>query len=362
MTLPSFDREQNMAQILELFQPGKTAALVAHLNPDGDAIGSVLALSLLLEARGMHVTKLLARIDEVPKLFTFLKNYGFELDYVRAADYTGTPDLLIALDLSVASRMDKAQPVLDRAGATIMIDHHQNPEDFADYVLHDATAAATGMLVWDLIKASGEQITPAMATACMLALITDTGRFSFSSNSPEVFSAAAEMVAAGADPVGISQALYDTRTMGSFKLDARLVERMEYLIDGIAVYSWVTENDFAELGVALDDTEGLIAILRAVQGAEVSALLREDSLNDGTGRKQVRINLRARSDYDVSKLAADHGGGGHQAAAGFNFSGTIPEAARAIQHYLVSEGKLAEMAAAQSTEDYGETGGATWVG
>ncbi|MCL2631688.1 MAG: DHH family phosphoesterase, partial [Coriobacteriia bacterium] len=327
-------------QLLQLFKPGASAAIVSHINPDGDAIGSVLALAELLEAMGMQVTKLLAREHALPQTFGFLIDFGLATDFVEADAYTDNPDILIAVDLSQASRMDKAQAVLGRAAFSICIDHHPNPDGFTDYLLHDQTAAATGYLVWQIIKASGVTITPTMAAACYIALITDTGRFSFQSNDSAVFVAAAEMVSAGADPVGLSLAIFDTRALNSLKLDARLIDRLDYLVEGKVVYSWATEADFAELGASRDDTENLISIVRSVAGAELAILLREVYLFDDKQATQVRVNLRASGDYNASKLASDHGGGGHQAAAGFNFAGTIPEAAEAIKHYLLSEGVI----------------------
>jgi len=332
------DRCQTIDEILQLFTAGKTVAICGHLNADGDSIGSALALEELLLTRGCKVTKLLARESSIPEVFAFLSDWGLNLGFIPTEEYDENPDIFIAIDLPQASRLDKAQAVLARAGTTVLIDHHPNPDSFTDHVFHDVTAAAVGYLVWEIIVASGVAITSAIATACYVALLTDTGRFSFQNTDARVLAAASEMAAYGADAAAISLAVYETRKMGSLKMDGRLVDRMEYLIPDKAVYSWVTLADFSELGVALDDTEGLIAILRSIAGAELVALLREDMLEDG--RLQVRVNLRARGDYNASKLASDHGGGGHQAAAGFNFAGTIGQTAEAIRHYLLSEGVL----------------------
>ena len=326
-------RAQVIEEILGLFTAGKKVAIVAHINPDGDAVGSVLALAELLSALGCQVSKLYARETQLPEQFGFLAEHGLSLDYLTADDYQDSPDILIAVDLSQAYRMDKAQVVMDRAQLSVVIDHHPDPDGFADYMFHDDSAAAAGLLVWEMICASGVTITPAMATACYVAVLTDTGRFSFQNTDATVLAAAADMAAAGADPAAISSALYNTRSFGSLKLDARLVERMDYIVAEKVVYSWVTEADFSELGVARDDTESLVGIVRSVADAELAILLREDGI-------QVRVNLRARGDYNAAKLASDHGGGGHQAAAGFNFAGTIPQAAEAIRHYLESEAVL----------------------
>ncbi|MDR0459268.1 MAG: DHH family phosphoesterase, partial [Coriobacteriales bacterium] len=298
-------------------------------NPDGDAIGSVIALALFLEQRGLKVTRLLARETAAPQQFSLMGT----ADFVAAAAYTDTPDIFVAVDLSQSSRLDKAQAVLARTPTSVIIDHHPNPDNFADYLLHDSSAAATGLLIWDLIQYSGVAVTAAMASACYLAILTDTGRFTFQNTNQEVLIAAAQMVQAGADPAAISKAVYDTRAIGALRLDARLIERIDYLVADSVVYSWVTRQDFKDFGVALDESEHLINILRSVAGSELAILLREDDI-------QVRVNLRSRGDYNAAKLAIDHGGGGHQAAAGFNFAGTIDQAREAIKHYLESEGVL----------------------
>jgi phosphoesterase RecJ-like protein len=330
--------DQIISDFLRLFQAGNTVAIVGHLNVDGDSVGSVLALDEFLKARGCQVTKLLAREKTLPNAFLFLADSGFDLNFLSAEEYPDTPDIFIAVDMPQAYRMDKAQSAFGRAAVTVLIDHHPNVDNFATMTIHDQTAAATGLLIWQIITASGQEITSAMATACYLALLTDTGRFSHQNTDAAVLAAAAEMAACGADPNALSLAIYETRRLGSLKLDGRLVERMEYLVKDKVVYSWVTEADFHELEVSLDDTEGLIAILRSLAGAELSILLREETLESGV--RQVRVNLRSRGSYDTSKLASDHGGGGHQAAAGFNFAGTIAQTALAITHYLESEGLL----------------------
>ncbi|MDR2957447.1 MAG: DHH family phosphoesterase [Coriobacteriales bacterium] len=321
--------EQVIDDLLLLFQPGSSVVVSGHINPDGDSIGSVLALAEFLTARGCLVTKLLARGTKAPELYSFLEGYN----WLPAEQYSGSPDIFIAVDLSQAHRLDAAQGVLARARTKVVIDHHPGYDGFADHVLSDTSIAASGLLVWQLLQASGEAITRSMATACYVALMTDTGRFTYQNTTAGALAAAAQMVEAGADAAMIARAVYDSRPWGAIKLDARLIERMEFLIDPTVVSSWVTMADYMELGVTPDESESLVNILRSLAGVELAILLREDDI-------QVRVNLRARGSYNASKLARDHGGGGHQAAAGFNFAGTIQQAREAVRHYLVSEAIL----------------------
>ena len=324
---------QTLQNLLGLFQPGTTVALAGHINPDGDSLGSMLALEAWLQTRGCSVTKLLANKASVPAAYGFLAQADLNLNFVAAEDYRVSPDVFVAVDLSQTFRLGQALSVLERAGHVVVIDHHPEPEGFAEIMLHDETVAAAGMLVWQLLNRLQIDITAGMATACYVALLTDTGRFSYQNTTAQVLEAASQMVSAGAAVYDAAQAIYGSRSLASLKLDSLLVDRIEYLVNRSVVCSWLTAADFDRLGVAGDETEDLVGILRSVADTELAVLLRQ---ND----RQVRVNLRARGDYDCAKLARDHGGGGHRAAAGFNFAGSLDQTREAIRHYLLSEGLL----------------------
>jgi phosphoesterase RecJ-like protein len=284
------------------------------MNPDGDSLGSALALAALLRTKGHTVTTLLAKGDKAPALYEFLSGY----DFVSARDYTLTPDLFIAVDLPNKDRLGDAAVVFDRARDTLVIDHHPDYTGFARLYFGDTQAAATGLIIWRLITASGDAITREMAEYCYIALMTDTGRFSFQNTTEEAFVGASEMIAAGVDPADASMKVYDSKSLGSLQLDARLISRIDYAAGGRVVYSWVTEEDFRELGVSRDETEGLPTILRSVKGIEIALLLREE-------KGKVRVNLRAKAGCDVGELARRFDGGGHKAAAGFTLEATLDD-------------------------------------
>ncbi|MDR2106738.1 MAG: DHH family phosphoesterase [Coriobacteriales bacterium] len=293
----------------------RTVAICGHVNPDGDALGSALALAAWLRAQGHLVTMLLAKGRTAPELYGFLRNY----DFVPAADYTEVPDLFIAVDLPNDERLGDAQAVFERAGDTLVVDHHPDYTGFANHYFGDTTAAATGLIVWRLITASGVPITREMAEYCYVSLITDTGRFAFQNTTTEAFVAASEMMTAGVDPAAVSAKVYDSKSLASLRLDARLISRIDYAAGGRVVWSWVTEDDFRELGVSRDETEGLPTILRSVKGTEVAILLREEG-------GKIRVNLRAKAGCDVGEFARRFDGGGHKAAAGFTLEATLEEA------------------------------------
>jgi phosphoesterase RecJ-like protein len=311
MNRGSLTLEETLAFLAE----PREVAICGHVNPDGDSLGSALALAALLRAKGHTVTTLLAKGQKAPELYEFLSDYHF----VPAQDYPLTPDLFVAVDLPNKDRLGDAGAVFDRAHDTLVIDHHPDYTGFARLYFGDTQAAATGLIIWRLITASGVHITCEMAEYCYIALITDTGRFSFQNTTAESFLGASEMIAAGVDPTDASMRVYDSKSLASLQLDARLISRINYAANGRVAYSWVTEDDFRELGVSRDETEGLPTILRSVKGTEVAILLREEG-----GR--IRVNLRAKADCDVGEFARRFDGGGHKAAAGFTLEATLDDA------------------------------------
>ena len=305
----------NIEQTLALLRQPRETVICGHVNPDGDAIGSGLALAELLRAMGHRVTSLLAKGDKPPELYSFFKGYSF----TPANEYQGDPELFIVVDSPNKQRLGDGAAVFDRAADNLVIDHHPDYDGFARHYCGNPAASATGLLIWQLIKASKLAITPQMAEYCYVALMTDTGRFAFQNTSAESFIAAGEMIAAGADATDASMQVYDSKSLDALRLDARLISRISYAAGGRVVYSWVTEADFAELDVVRDETEGLPTILRSVKGTEIAILLREES-----GR--VRVNLRAKGGCDVGEFARRFGGGGHKSAAGFTIDKTLEEA------------------------------------
>jgi phosphoesterase RecJ-like protein len=309
------EKSMTIEEALIFLEAPREIAICGHVNPDGDALGSLLALAALLRAQGHQVTSLLANGTKGPKVYEFFENYEF----VSAVDYTATPDLFIVVDSPNKERLGDGIPVFERAADTLVIDHHPDYNGFAAHYLGDSDSAATGLLIWNLILASGVTPTRAMAEYCYVALITDTGRFAFQNTNPAAFAGASQMIACGVNPADVSMRVYDSKSLAALKIEARLISRIEYVAGGRVVYSWVNEADFAELNVSRDETESLPGILRSVEGTDVAILLREEE-------GHVRVNLRAKASCDVGEFARRFGGGGHKAAAGFTLEMSLDEA------------------------------------
>lgn len=315
-----------LEEIAEVLLRAQTVAICGHVSPDGDCLGSGLALANALRGLGKQVTALTARPEPVEPGLRFLPGADALL---AAADYDGIPDVFVAVDVPTPERLGDGDEVRKRAGVTVTIDHHAVPEAMADYSYTDPDAAATAMLVWQLARLMKADCEGAVATCCYTGLMTDTGRFQYQNSDEEVFLSAAQMVKAGARPGEISCEVYQNRTLASLLLEALVIDRMVFLDGGQCVISWLETADFERLGAQKSDAEPLVNALRSVGGVRVACMLRQQ---DGA----VRGSLRAKDGTDVAAIARSFGGGGHKAAAGFTFQGTVAQAVEELSGILSS--------------------------
>lgn len=314
-------------EILAVIERAQSVAIAGHVNPDGDAIGSALALRDMLKAMGKKVTVLLGQDHAAPKLYEFLPDYEFTL----GSEYTETPDLFIAVDASIAKRLGTVERVLDVAKDTICIDHHANYDCFANHYYGCISAPAAATLVWRIIKASSIEPTLSMATCCYVGVMTDTGRFAFKNTDLSTFVEAAEMIELGVDPAQMSELVYENKTLPAMRLEALVIDRIKFPCTDSVVYSYILQDDLKALGIKRDATEGIPTVLRSIKGVEVAALFREE------GNEGVRVNLRSRSSFNVGAFACALGGGGHAGAAGLSLNMPLDEAIEYVVSRLIKE-------------------------
>ena len=300
---------------IKLFKEAKTVAVCGHINPDGDCLGSVLALTSVLNGAGIEATPLLASKDK-PAALDFLPGYD---TLVPALDYADDPDVFVMVDVPNDERMRDGAAVKARAKATVKIDHHMGPDDVADICYIDESAAAAGMLVWELAKQMCDTPSMDVAKNCYAALLTDTGSFRFQNADEAAFESAAQMVAAGADPAYAATQFYQRKTIPALKLESLVVSRLQIECQGHLAISWVEERDLEQLGARKDDCEELIDVVRQIAGPEVSVILR--------GQKDcIRGSIRSKTSHDVRAIAMQMNGGGHVAASGFTLYGSMQDA------------------------------------
>ena len=305
-------------QAVELIRTVQSAYLVTHVRADGDALGCLLALALALEARGCQVARLCA--DPVSANYQFLPT----ADRVTATPPDWPPQVGFAVDCDGLARAGSLEPVFANLPTLVDIDHHATDQAFGDIRVVDPTAAATGEIVYDLLRRAGMRVDSDIATCLYAAILTDTGRFGYTNTTARSLTVGSRLVRAGADPHLITRKIYEERSIAATHLLGVALSRLSADCGDEVVTSTLTLADFAQADAAAADTEGIIDHLRAIGGTRVALLFVETE--DG----QVRVSLRSDGTLDVGRIALSLGGGGHVAAAGCNISGAAESARAAV--------------------------------
>ncbi|HVW89100.1 MAG TPA: bifunctional oligoribonuclease/PAP phosphatase NrnA [Gaiellaceae bacterium] len=293
--------------------------VVSHENPDGDALGSLLATTLALRALGKDAVMYLAGDAPFPREYAFLDLS----EVVRELPADMEERVLLAVDCANERRIGESRDPIERAKLVVDVDHHHDNSRFGDVNMIVAEASSSAEMVRDVLRELDVPLTPEIAEALYVGLVTDTGRFQYSNTTPKALRLAAELVEAGADVHGIFRHVYETVQFAKLKLLARALERAQVFESGRLVVSYLVRGDFADVGAEEPFSEGIIDYLRAVEGSEMVALIREPPRDDGP---KHRISLRSSHDeVDVSAIARQRGGGGHRQAAGFSSEESIPE-------------------------------------
>jgi phosphoesterase RecJ-like protein len=286
--------------------------IVGHENPDGDALGSMLAMALGLQALGKDVAMFLQGDAPLPAEYRFLSLDG--VLHEPPADLSAR--VLLAVDCANRRRIAEDDAFVDSAARVIDVDHHHDNSRFGNVNLVVDDASSTAEIVRDLLRKLDVPLTPEIAQALYVGLVTDTGRFQYTNTTPKALRLAAELVEAGADVHDVFQHVYESVQFAKLKLLARALERAQLFEGGRLVVSYLLKDDFGDVGAEEPYSEGIIDHLRSVEGSEMVALIREPPRNEGPAR---RVSLRSSHDeVDVSAIARELGGGGHRQAAGFS--------------------------------------------
>lgn len=297
-----------------------------HLNPDGDCIGSMLALRLCLLQLDKNVSVLLSSKDILSDNFMFLP--GSE-KLICAERFKGKCSTFIAVDCPSPERMGIAAANLHKeARTTITIDHHAAPISMSKYSYTDPDSPSTTMIVWELAKKMGVVRNAEIATCTYAGLITDTGRFQHQNTNACALKAGYEMVCAGANASKIAEHFFSQRSVASVKLEGIIIDRMILLNDGKIAISYITNNDMCSFNASKADCEPLIDSLRVINTVKVCCVLREEA-------KHIRGSFRAKDDTDVAEIARRFNGGGHKAAAGFTLNVGLNEALALVEKALI---------------------------
>jgi phosphoesterase RecJ-like protein len=302
----------DLQAVADVLRSHERFIVVGHENPDGDAIGSLLGAALGLRALGKDAVMYLAGTVPMPAEYRFL---GLS-EVLRDLPADLEDRVLLAVDCANERRIAEGREAISRSRFVVDVDHHHDNSRFGDVNLVVPDASSTAEVIRDVLRELEADLTPQIAEALYVGLVTDTGRFQYTNTTPKALRLAAELVEAGADVHGIFQHVYETVQFAKLKLLARALDRAQLFDGGRLVVSYLLRDDFAEVGAEEPFSEGIIDHLRAVEGSEMVALIREPPREEGPTR---RISLRSSHDeIDVSAIARKRGGGGHPQAAGFS--------------------------------------------
>lgn len=316
-----------MEKILRHLKRSNRILVASHVNPDGDAIGSLIALALTLDALGKEVT--LYNESPIPAVYRFLPAIERIVDRVEDP---AVFDTAVLLDCGNIARVGDIAADLDRLPMVINIDHHVTNTRFGDLYFIDTGACATAQIIYELINALKAPITRDTAVAIYTGIFTDTGSFRFSNTNRSAFAICDEMVRHGVEPYRVAKHVYGTYSLGRIKLLNLALDSIEISRDGHLSIMTLTSDMFEETGTHPEDVDGLINYAKRIEDVRVAVLIQEYR---EAGHSRMHVSLRSDGSVDVAAIAAAYGGGGHPTAAGFNTDASLPELKTGILNWMV---------------------------
>jgi phosphoesterase RecJ-like protein len=321
--------EEALEEAATLIGSASCVGLACHVEPDGDALGSLLGLHHLSRSAGRST------VASWPDPFVVAPHYAYMpgLDTcTKAADFPADPDVMVTFDCGSLDRLNELAAPARRArdaGRLIVLDHHRTNDHYGSVNVVDADAAATAVIVRRLAARLGWALTRDAAMCLYTGLITDTGRFQYEATTPAVFELAAELASFELPIASMSRQLFEEHRFAYLQLIASCLGRAVLDRDLGLVSTWVSAQDLVDHGVSVQETEGLIDLVRRTQEADVACVLKETPAG-------IRVSLRSVGGVDVGAIAVGFGGGGHAFASGFTAPGTVASVLDAIRGALAA--------------------------
>lgn len=299
--------ENSYSDLKEQIANAESIVVFSHVNPDGDTLGSNLAISLMIEK---YFNK---KVDSVfvgklPNIYSYLPNFDRFID-VQNLDKNKQYDLAIAVDVASKDRMVFGTQIFDNAKTKANIDHHKTNIGYADVNIVDGDAACVGIILYKIFKEWNLEIPKDVARCIYTSLLTDTGGFKYENTTPETFELAAELVRLGVSPTYEFRACYETKPQSMVQFQAYVVSNTVFYNSGKIAFSKITRSDMSKFNATDDYTEGIVEVLRTSKNVEIAAILKE------TKEGYTKVSLRSKT-LDVTPIVMDFGGGGHTFAAG----------------------------------------------
>lgn len=312
--------ENGYPEIVDALLAGTSFLVSSHVQPDGDAIGSSLAFALFLEQIGKSACVRFPDGIPVPHPYEFLPGAD------KASTEAECPphDVFVALECPTLDRLGDLAASARAAPVLLNIDHHQDNDMFGTANLVERDASACASMLYRLFEMMDARMTPEIAENLYVAIVTDTGRFQYSSTDSETFGIAMKLLDVGVSPIHVFQQVYERQSVASLKLLGIALSKMRYDEAGRVAYTWLSAADFGAAQATVADAENIVNYLRSLETAEVGFVLKENS--DG----EIRGSMRSKGLIDVAAVAATLGGGGHHNAAGFSARGAIDQIAAQV--------------------------------
>ncbi len=301
---------EEFKKAIDLINESNSIYIVTHISPDGDAIGSSMAMYLALKSMNKDVHVVIENYSDRFEFLTELKEAEKE---VVNKEY----DLLISVDVSSVDRIAAPKEFIEKAKKVLVIDHHQNTNISADVLVVNSKSPAACELVYELLESGNINVDKEIAKYIYMGIVTDTGSFNYRNTSSKTHKIAAKLLDTGIDFAYICKMVNDTMKESRLKLIAYIIDNMETYFDGRVKYAKVPNEVLKKFDLPDEDAEGLVNYLRCIVGVDVAIYAR--GLENGT----YKVSLRSNFDYDVAKVANAFGGGGHINAAGFTVNEEI---------------------------------------
>jgi phosphoesterase RecJ-like protein len=317
--------KDKLKKILNLIDESTKVLITSHRDPDGDSIGSQLALAHLVEGRGKAFR--IVNQGELPQKYAFLDTQAQIESLEALGEAAGKEleaDLVFVLDCTSQNRMGEVAKIIPPQAVVVNLDHHGDNENFGTLNYLEPQASAVGEMIYSLFRAAGAPLTPQVSTWLFAAILTDTGRFKFSNTSPACLRACAKLIESGADPREITNRIYFNHSLAFLKLLGAVLSGPEITEDQRVCIMTVKRDTLVNLGVDPKEMEGLVNYSLFLQGVEIGLLFTEKDQGN------TKVNLRSQNQFDVAQVARAFGGGGHRNAAGCTLSLPLEQAKRTV--------------------------------
>ncbi len=319
--------EQALRRAAEILSGADEVALACHMNPDADALGSMLGLSNFLRSRGVETVSSYGNEPlDMPRWASLLPGSD---RVVAPSSYPAEPGVMATCDCASFDRLGAIGGPASRARELIWIDHHRSNDGYGTVRVVDPEASSTCELVFRLIERMGGDFDRDVAVCLYAGLVTDTGRFQYQATTPETLRVAARLREHDFDHAALVRAMYEDNDPSFLRLLGTALGRMTEVPEASVVWTYITQADLAEAGVAPGDTDDLIDVLRTARDVDVAAVLKQQ--RDG----RFKVSVRSRGEHDLSAVASSFGGGGHRLAAGYTSEhgpeGTIQQLVEALR-------------------------------